>query len=241
MIPYKLEPSGDSPTGINASHSPARATLVRALSRRSALGQIGLAGLSLFAAPALAPALANQLVKLPLPSDPRERPMTDDFPQKGSMILQRARPPLLETPMEVFDRGVFTPNDQFYVRWHWAVIPSSVDVNIFRLSVRGHVNQELKLSISDILAMPRVELAAVNQCSGNSRGFFLPRVAGAQWAHGAMGNARWTGVRLKDVLDRAGVKAGAVQVRFNGLDDPVVPDAPTSRNRSTSIMPVMVK
>jgi DMSO/TMAO reductase YedYZ molybdopterin-dependent catalytic subunit len=142
------------------------------------------------------------------------------------MILQRTRPPLLETSTEVFDRGVVTPNDQFYVGRHWAVIPNSVDVNAFRLAVRGHVDQDLKLSSADLLAMPRVELAAVNQCSGNSRGFFLPRVAGTQWAHGAMGNARWTGVRLKDVLDRAGVNAGAVQVRFDGLDEPVVPDAP---------------
>jgi len=64
----------------------------------------------------------------------------------------------------------------------------------------------------------RVDLAAVNQCSGNSRGFFEPRVPGAEWADGAMGNALWTGVRLKDVLDRAGVKSGALQVRFTGLD-----------------------
>jgi DMSO/TMAO reductase YedYZ molybdopterin-dependent catalytic subunit len=226
MIPHTPERFDDAPLSINAGRSPVRSALAGATSRRAALRKIGLAGLSLFAASALTPALADELVKLPLPTDPRERPITHDFPQKGSMILQRTRPPLLETPMEVFDRGVFTPNDQFYVRWHWAVIPNSVDVNTFRLSVRGHVNQELKLSISDILAMPRVELAAVNQCSGNSRGFFLPRVAGAQWAHGAMGNARWTGVRLKDVLDRAGVKAGTVQVRFNGLDEPVVPEAP---------------
>ena len=66
----------------------------------------------------------------------------------------------------------------------------------------------------------------MNQCSGNSRGFFQPRVAGGEWGNGAMGNARWTGVRLKDVLDRAGVKAGAVQVRFNGMDEPVVADGP---------------
>jgi DMSO/TMAO reductase YedYZ molybdopterin-dependent catalytic subunit len=172
------------------------------------------------------PALADELVKLPLPSDPRERPMTHDFAQKGSMILQRTRPPLLETPMEVFDRGVFTPNDQFYVRWHWAVIPNSIDVRTFRLAVRGHVNKTLSLSVEDLLRMFRVELAAVNQCSGNSRGFFQPRVAGAQWAHGAMGNARWTGVALKDVLDLAGVKAGAIGVRFDGLDEPVEADAP---------------
>ena len=194
----------------------------RALSRRSALRKIGVAGLSLLATPAL----ADELVKLPLPSDPRERPMTHDFPQKGSMILQRSRPPLLETPMEVFDRGVFTPNDQFYVRWHWAVIPTSVEVNTFRLAVRGHVSKVLSLSVDDLLKMPRVELAAINQCSGNSRGFFLPRVPGAQWGHGAMGNAQWTGVRLKDVLDLAGVRAGAVQVRFDGLDEPVVTEAP---------------
>jgi DMSO/TMAO reductase YedYZ molybdopterin-dependent catalytic subunit len=220
MIPHKFVRSS------HANHSLAEAALARPLSRRSALGQFGLAGLSLFAASALAPALADENAELPLPSGPRERPMTHDFPQKGSMILQRARPPLLETPMEVFDRGVFTPNDQFYVRWHWAVIPNSVDVNTFKLAVRGHVNRSLSLSIADLVKMPRFELAAVNQCSGNSRGFFLPRVAGAQWAHGAMGNARWTGVRLKDVLDLAGVKAGAVQVRFDGLDEPVVTDAP---------------
>jgi DMSO/TMAO reductase YedYZ molybdopterin-dependent catalytic subunit len=143
------------------------------------------------------------------------------------MILQRTRPPLLETPFEVFDRDVFTPNDQFYVRWHWAAIPNAVDVETFRLTVRGHVDKTLSLSLNDIVnGLPRVELAAVNQCSGNSRGYFLPRVAGAQWSNGAMGNAKWMGVRLKDVLDRAGVKAVAVQVRFNGLDEPVVDGAP---------------
>ena len=143
------------------------------------------------------------------------------------MILQRTRPPLLETPFEVFDQGVFTPNDHFYVRWHWALIPTEVDPRKFRLTVRGHVNQTLSLSLNDILQeFAALELAAVNQCSGNSRGFFQPRVAGGDWANGAMGNALWTGVRLKDVLDKAGVKPGAVQVRFKGLDEPVVADAP---------------
>ncbi len=66
---------------------------------------------------------------------------------------------------------MFTPNDRFYVRWHWAVIPTSVDVDKFQLNVHGHVNQPLSLTLKDILAMPSVEYAAVNQCSGNSRGF----------------------------------------------------------------------
>ena len=162
-----------------------------------------------------------------LPFEPSERTLTNGFPQKGTMILQRTRPPLLETPFEVFDRGVFTPNDSFYVRWHWAVIPTEIDAGTFRLSVRGHVDKELSLTLKEIVdGLPRVELAAVNQCSGNSRGFTDPRVPGAQWANGAMGNAKWMGVRLKDVLDRAGVKAGATAVLFAGLDDPVVPEAP---------------
>jgi DMSO/TMAO reductase YedYZ molybdopterin-dependent catalytic subunit len=126
----------------------------------------------------------------------------------------------------VFDQSVFTPNDRFFVRWHWAVIPTEVKVDTFRLAVHGHVNRNLSLSLNDILALPQVDLVAINQCSGNSRGYFQPRASGGQWSNGAMGNARWTGVRLKDVLDRAGVKAGAVQVRFNGLDEPVLPDAP---------------
>lgn len=172
------------------------------------------------------PAWADSFVNLDLPGGPDRRDVVTDFPQKGSMILQRSRPPLLETPFEVFDRGVFTPNDQFFVRWHWSVIPQQVDVAAFKLAIRGHVNNVISLSMADLLAMPRVELAAVNQCSGNSRGLFQPRVAGGQWEHGAMGNARWTGVRLRDVLDRAGLKAGAVAVRFNGLDEPVVDGAP---------------
>src|SRR5882757_4052479 len=172
-------------------------------SRRNFLGGAGAATLAL----ASAPAFADAMIKLPLSGGPDERSITTAFPEKGSMILQRTRPPLLETPWDVFDRSVFTPNDRFFVRWHWAVIPEAVDVTAFKLAVRGHVNQALSLSLADLLAMPRVELAAVCQCSGNSRGLFQPRVTGAQWQNGAMGNARWTGVRLRGVLDRAGVKA----------------------------------
>jgi DMSO/TMAO reductase YedYZ molybdopterin-dependent catalytic subunit len=91
--------------------------------------------------------------------------------------------------------------------------------------LRGHVNGTPSLSLDDIHGFPRVELAAVNQCFGNSRGFFQPWVSGGHWANGAMGYALWSGVRLKDVLDQAGVKAGTVQVRLSGLDEPVAADA----------------
>lgn len=201
---------------------PGMSPLCALTSRRSFLGHAGLAALGL----AAAPACAETIIKLPLPGGPQSRPITTDFPQKGAMILQRSRPPLLETPFEVFDKGIFTPNDLFFVRWHWADVPTEIDVQKYRLAVRGNVNQVLSLPLQDILGMPRMEIAAVNQCSGNSRGLFAPPVAGAQWANGAMGNARWTGVRLKDVLDRAGVKAGAVAVRFSGLDDALIEGAP---------------
>jgi DMSO/TMAO reductase YedYZ molybdopterin-dependent catalytic subunit len=199
-----------------------RSTNIRVPSRRRFLKGASLIG----GMAATFPAWAENFIDLALPGGPSQRELTTAFPQKRQMILQRSRPPLLETPLEAFDRGVFTANDQFFVRWHWAVIPQEVDVAAFKIAVRGHVNNALALSMADVLAMSRVELAAVNQCSGNSRGYFQPRVAGGQWSNGAMGNARWTGVRLRDVLDRAGVKPGAVAVRFNGLDQPIVDDAP---------------
>ncbi len=165
-----------------------KASLLHSLScRRQFLAGAGAATLAL----ASAPAFGDAMVKLLLPGGPDERPMTTAFPQKGALILQRTRPPLLETPFEVFDQSVLTPNDRFFVRWHWAVIPSAVDVDTFRLTVHGHVNRTLSLSLNDILALQRVELVAVNQCSGNSRGYFQPRVPGGEWSHGAMGNARW--------------------------------------------------
>jgi DMSO/TMAO reductase YedYZ molybdopterin-dependent catalytic subunit len=180
----------------------------------------------LLAAAVAAPMAAQaRTIDLRLPGGPGIRPLTDGFPGKRGMILQRTTPPLLETPLSAFDAGIFTPNDRFYVRWHWP-FPNEIDPRAFRLTVDGHVGAPLSLSLRDLAALPRFEVAAVNQCSGNSRGVFLPRVAGAQWAHGAMGNALWAGVRLKDVLARAGVKDGAVRVRFSGLDAPPLAESP---------------
>ncbi|WP_017666499.1 molybdopterin-dependent oxidoreductase [Sandarakinorhabdus sp. AAP62] len=153
------------------------------------------------------------------------RPTTRAFPQKGEMILQRSTPPLLETPLSVFDAHDFTPNDRFYVRWHYP-FPTSIDPTKHRLRVGGHVGKPLELSLADLARLPRVAIAAVNQCAGNGRGLFSPRMAGAQWGNGAMGNALWEGVRLKDVLALAGVRPGAVAVRCGGLDTPLVEAAP---------------
>jgi DMSO/TMAO reductase YedYZ molybdopterin-dependent catalytic subunit len=189
------------------------------LAGASGLGLAGLLGASSW------PAWAGGLIELPFANGRRE--LVTNFPQKGAMILQRTRPPLLETPFEVFDQGVFTPNDRFYVRWHLPNIPTSIDPVDFRLKVHGQVRQPISLTLHDLLHdFQPFEIAAVNQCSGNSRGLFSPRVTGGQWDNGAMGNALWRGVRLKDVLDRAGVGAGAVEVRFKGLETAVMPQTP---------------
>lgn len=171
------------------------------------------------------PRAAGAQTTVTLPMDNGQRPLVA-FPQKRPLILLTPRPTQLETPMSIFDQGVFTPNDAFFVRWHLANVPQSVDATTHRIAVTGAVRRPLSLSLDDLAKMPTVEIAAVNQCSGNSRGLFSPRVAGGQWGNGAMGNARWTGVRLRDILDRAGLTASAKQVQFNGLDGPVIPQTP---------------
>jgi len=193
--------------------------------RRRILGAVTAGGLASTLGGFASNAWSNQTVELPFANGTRE--LVSNFPQKSQMILLRTRPPLLETPWSVFDDGVFTPNSQFFVRWHNSNIPTRIEGAKFRLAVRGQVNRELSLSVKELMTtFERVDMAAVNQCSGNSRGLFDPRVAGGQWSNGAMGNALWSGVRLKDVLARAGLKADAVQVRFNGMETAVLPGTP---------------
>lgn len=140
------------------------------------------------------------------------------YPQKLPLIQLTDRPVLLETPRQYF-LTPFTPNAAFYVRWHLENVPNTIDLSEWRLFVEGNVEKPLALSMSDIVnKFESVSVAAVNQCSGNSRSRFRPRVPGAQWGNGAMGNALMTGIRLKDLLDAAGVKSGSLQVQFEGLD-----------------------
>ena len=169
-------------------------------------------------------ALARDSVTLPF--DNGERPLVK-YPQKRPMIGLTSRPPQLETPFAIFNDGAITPNNAFFVRYHLANLPyGSIDPDTFTLEVKGKVDRPLKLSLKEIRKLKAVELVAVNQCSGNSRGLFEPRVAGGQLGNGAMGNARWRGVPLKAVLDMAGVQADARQVTFNGMDGPVSDKTP---------------
>ncbi len=185
-----------------------RRRLLAALGSTSALAPLG--------------ALA-QTVTMPFGNG--ERPLVT-YPQKRPMIGLTSRPPQLETPFSVFNDGVITPNNAFFVRYHLAGVPTEIDPDTYTVEIKGKVDKALKLSLADIKRLPSVEIVAVNQCSGNSRGFFEPRVAGGQSGNGAMGNARWRGASLKAVLDLAGVQKDAKQVTFNGLDTPIVDKTP---------------
>ena len=144
------------------------------------------------------------------------------YPEKTDLILLTSRPPQLETPMKYFESPI-TPNEAFYVRYHISP-PTTVDLSTWRLKIGGHVDRPLELSMDDLQSkFTPASIVAVNECSGNGRGYFSPRIFGGQWANGAMGNAEWTGVRLRDILSMAAVKQGSVEVSFNGLDRPVMP------------------
>ncbi|MBN9052228.1 MAG: molybdopterin-dependent oxidoreductase, partial [Rhizobiales bacterium] len=180
-------------------------------------------GAALVGGPRLA-AFAADTTTLPFANGERELVA---YPGKRPLIRLTARPPQLETPFSVFNEGIITPNDAFFVRYHLGDIPTEIDPETFRLDIKGKVKTPLSLSLAELKSrFEPVEIIAVHQCSGNSRGFQEPRVGGGQAGNGLMGNARWKGVPLKAVLEAAGVQDDAVQASFGGLDGPVLPETP---------------
>lgn len=156
-------------------------------------------------------------------------------PQKAPLILLTDRGIQLETPQSYFQTA-FTPNHAFYVRWHLDSIPNAVDLKTWRLHVEGNVAKPASYSLADLIRkFPAEMIAAVNQCSGNSRSRLEPRVPGGQWGNGAMGNAQWTGVRLREVLRAAAPKTGSVQVQFQGLDSGPGPEGYGSHSFQKSL------
>jgi DMSO/TMAO reductase YedYZ molybdopterin-dependent catalytic subunit len=148
------------------------------------------------------------------------------YAEKTDLIMLADRPPLLETPSQYLV-GDITPNDAYFVRWHYAGLPTRVDLRTFRLNVTGAVAKPLQLSFQDLLTkFEPVSGVLFSACAGNSRSFFRPQVPGAQWTNGAMGNARYKGVRLKDVLTMAGVSTKAVEASFRGIEAPPLESSP---------------
>jgi DMSO/TMAO reductase YedYZ molybdopterin-dependent catalytic subunit len=153
-----------------------------------------------------------------LPSGTLESAALDALPGKLPLIKRSYRPPNYETPVEYFN-AAFTPNNAFFVRWHLANIPQ-VNAQAWKLKIGGEaVEKPYELTLESLQKdFEPVEVAAVCLCSGNRRGLSDPHVPGVQWGYGAMGNARWKGARLKDILDKAALKKTAVEIAFDGAD-----------------------
>jgi DMSO/TMAO reductase YedYZ molybdopterin-dependent catalytic subunit len=190
------------------------------LTRRRLLEAAGSAA----AAAGLAKAQALDLPSA-LPGGTRAEAMLEALPGKKPLIKLSYRAPNYETPIEYF-RTPITPNDAFFVRYHLSDIPE-VDAKTWKVTVGGDgANGQATLTLDELKAMPAFEIVAVNQCSGNRRGLFQPHVPGVEWGYGAMGCARWKGARLKDVLDKVGLKKEAIEIVFNGADGPALDKTP---------------
>jgi DMSO/TMAO reductase YedYZ molybdopterin-dependent catalytic subunit len=135
---------------------------------------------------------------------------------KEKLTIRSVRPPDYETPVALLDSWI-TPVEHFYVRSHMPT-PPALDAATWTLRVEGDVDTPASLSLDDLRKMPSVTVTTVLECAGNGRAFFDPPVAGIQWEKGAVGNARWTGVRMADVLKRAGVRSTGRFVTMNGAD-----------------------
>jgi DMSO/TMAO reductase YedYZ molybdopterin-dependent catalytic subunit len=197
-----------------------RRHLLKAASAGAALAVSGLRFPQLLQAEAAGLDLPREL-----PEGTRAEAILDAPPGKKPLIKLTYRPPNYETPIEYF-RSAITPNDAFYVRYHLSDIPR-VDANSWKLSIGGEgANAQAELTFDDLQKMPAFEIAAVNQCSGNRRGLFKPPVVGVQWGYGGMGCARWRGARLRDILDRVGIRKEAIEIVLDGADGPVLDKTP---------------
>lgn len=191
------------------------------------LGATALAGPAFGQASGSPPLVLNPA----LPAGLREVAALERLPGKQPLIRQSYRPPNYETPLAGF-RTPITANDWFFVRYHLAVIPEMAELKKnFTLKIGGDAaGKPLSLTLEDLKRdFKPAEITAVCQCSGNRRGFSSPHVPGVEWGTGAMGNAVWGGVRLKDVLAKAGVKPGALEIGLGGADGPVIEATPDFR------------
>jgi DMSO/TMAO reductase YedYZ molybdopterin-dependent catalytic subunit len=162
-----------------------------------------------------------------LPNGVYDTAILDALPGKKPLIKLTYQPPNYETPVAYF-KDAITPNDAFFVRYHLAGIPDRIDPRTWRLEIGGEAAASpYELSLQELQSgFEQVEITAVCQCSGNRRGLSQPHVAGVEWGVGAMSNAVWRGVRLRDVLAKAGLRKEAVELVLNGADGPVLDKTP---------------
>jgi DMSO/TMAO reductase YedYZ molybdopterin-dependent catalytic subunit len=171
-------------------------------------------------------ALAARIARAGLPQGALDAAALEALPGKQPLIRRSYRPPNYETPLAHFEDAI-TPNDRFFVRWHLANIPE-VSAAEWRLKIGGDgAATPFELTLEQLRQdFDPVEVVAVCQCSGNRRGLSDPHVPGVEWGAGAMGNARWKGARLKDILARAGLRKEAIEIAFDGADRPALEATP---------------
>lgn len=155
----------------------------------------------------------------------RARGQSPGEPISDGLIVRMNEPRNLETPPSGLKPWT-TPTEQFYVRSHFAV--PKVDTSTYKLSVTGHVERPFELTLAQLLVLSKTSKPLLLECAGNGRVFLTPPVPGLQWGHGGVGTASWTGVMLGALLERAGVKAGAVDVVLTGADKGTIPGPPSS-------------
>jgi DMSO/TMAO reductase YedYZ molybdopterin-dependent catalytic subunit len=199
------------------------------LTRRAVLGATGvgvaLAGSGLGLPKFFAAEAAGVPLSPGVPAGLDTSAAMEALPGKKPLIKLSYRPPNYESPLEYF-RTPITPNDQFFVRYHLSGIPE-VDAKTYKIAVGGDgANGQAEITLDELKGFPAHEIVAVNQCSGNRRGLSTPHVAGVEWGYGAMGCARWKGARLKDLLDKVGLKSEAIEIAFNGADGPAYEKTP---------------
>ena len=144
----------------------------------------------------------------------------DLFQAKDGLTLLNDKPLNAETPAHLLDDDV-TPNDRHFVRNNGLVPDTALsgDAMSWKLAIDGEVDQSLSLSLDELKNRFEVVTYALQlECGGNGRAGFNPPASGNQWTVGAIGNARWTGVRLRDVLSAAGVKPEVVYTAHYGAD-----------------------
>ncbi len=145
------------------------------------------------------------------------------IPVSASLITRSADPANHEMPFSSLQDFV-TPNERLYVRCHFPI--PEIAAAQWRLRVEGAVDQTLDLTLAELRALPQHTVMATMECAGNGRSFLLPKVKGVEWDLGAVGNANWTGVWLRDVLERAGVRDDALEVILEGADKGEIKEPP---------------
>jgi sulfite oxidase len=140
-----------------------------------------------------------------------------EIPGEDGMIVRSLRFVDLETPVEYFNSWL-TPAPHFFVRNHMQE-PAELNAAAWRLDVGGEVERPITLTLAELHKLPTHSVVNTLECAGNGRGLHRPQVPGIQWGRGAVGTARFSGPRLRDVLWRARVKPSGKHVMFRGLDD----------------------